>query len=88
MFVYVLESLRTGRYYVGSTSDLAKRLGEHNTPESNPSRWTRNRGPWKLVFSKEFSSATEAFRAEKFVKRMKSRAYIEKLVSGERTLDR
>jgi putative endonuclease len=88
MFVYVLESLSTGRYYVGSTSDLAHRLEEHNTPELNPCRWTRSRGPWKLVFSKEFNSATEALRAEKFVKRMKSRAYIEKLVAGKRTLDR
>ncbi|HKM89393.1 MAG TPA: GIY-YIG nuclease family protein [Candidatus Acidoferrales bacterium] len=88
MFVYVLESLSTGRYYVGSTSDLMHRLEEHNAPETNPSRWTRSRGPWKLVFSKEFGSAAESLRAERFVKRMKSRAYIEKLVAGERSLDR
>jgi len=88
MFVYILESLSTGRYYVGSTTDLAHRLEEHNAPESNPSRWTRSRGPWRLLFSKEFSTSTEALCAEKFIKRMKSRGYIEKLVTGERTLDR
>lgn len=88
MFVYILESLSTRRYYVGSTSDLENRLEEHNAPERNPSRWTRSRGPWKLVFSKEFGSTADALRAEKFIKRMKSRAYIEKLMTGERSLDR
>jgi len=40
-----------------------------------------------LVFSKEFSTAAEALRAEKGIKRMKSRDYIEKVVNGERSLE-
>src|SRR3972149_9538418 len=87
MFVYILRSQRTGRYYVGSTQDLSRRLAEHNQPEENPSRWTRGGAPWKLVFSEDFLRATQAVRAEKFIKRMKSRDFIEKLVRGERTLE-
>jgi putative endonuclease len=86
MYLYILQSLSNGRYYVGSTSHLKHRLLEHNTPDKNPSRWTRSRGPWKLVYSKQFPSATEALRAEEFIKQMKSRSYIEKLLTGERDL--
>ena len=34
----------------------------------------------------EFSTVRQALRAEKFIKRMKSKSFIEKLVSGERRL--
>ena len=85
-YVYVLKSRRTNRYYVGSTQDLEKRLTEHNDSTSNPSRWTRGGGPWVLVFSVEFATVEDALRAETFIKRMKSRAFIEKLISGERDI--
>ncbi len=84
-FVYILQSLGTGRYYVGVTRELAQRLAQHRDPANNPSRWTRGGGPWKLVFSRE-PTIRQALRAEKFIKRMKSKSFIEKLVSGERKL--
>src|SRR5713101_3826506 len=83
-FVYILQSLGTGRYYVGVTRELAQRLAQHRDPANNPCRWTRGGGPWKRVFSMEFSTIRQALRAEKFIKRMKSKSFIEKLVSGER----
>jgi len=87
VFVYILRSLRTGRYYVGSTEDLSFRLDEHNRPEKNRSRWTRGRGPWELVYQRRFSTIRNARRAERFVKGMKSRDFIDKLISGEYNLD-
>jgi putative endonuclease len=86
MFVYILQSATTGRYYTGSARDLPVRFHQHSQPAENPSRWTRSGGPWELVFSKEFSSVSAAIRAEKFIKRMKSRAFVEKLIRGERNL--
>jgi putative endonuclease len=82
MFLYILQSKRTGRHYVGVSDHLERRIEQHNNPRDNPSRWTRGGGPWKLVFVQEFSSAVEALRAEKYVKRMKSRAFIEKIIRG------
>ncbi|MEI6479299.1 MAG: GIY-YIG nuclease family protein [bacterium] len=29
-FVYILKSLKDGRYYIGSTSDIEKRVERHN----------------------------------------------------------
>jgi putative endonuclease len=82
MFPYFLQSERTGHYYVGASDDLDRRLEQRKNPQSNPSRWTRGGGPWRLVFAQEFSSSKEALQAEKFVKRMKSRAFVEKIASG------
>ena len=47
-YVYILQSESSGRYYVGQTKDLAKRVAYHN---ANYSLALKNRGPWKLVYS-------------------------------------
>jgi predicted GIY-YIG superfamily endonuclease len=52
-FLYILESLTTGRFYVGSTSDLDRRMEEHARGHS-PS--TRGRGPWKLAYRESFQA--------------------------------
>ena len=82
MTLYILRSEGTGRFYVGASEDPAIRLLQHNSILPNPSRWTRGRGPWRIVYTCEFDSKTRALQAEKFVKRMKSRAFIDKLIRG------
>jgi putative endonuclease len=46
--VYILQSETTGRFYVGQTKDLQRRVAYHN---ANFSLSLRNRGPWKLLYS-------------------------------------
>jgi predicted GIY-YIG superfamily endonuclease len=38
MYLYILPSQSTGRYYIGVTEEVVLRLAQHNDPESNPSR--------------------------------------------------
>ncbi|OFZ55989.1 MAG: hypothetical protein A3D92_25055 [Bacteroidetes bacterium RIFCSPHIGHO2_02_FULL_44_7] len=64
-YVYVIKSSKSGKQYVGSTRDLDKRLKEHN---SGKSYWTRNKGPWELVYCEDKLTASEAERREKFFK--------------------
>jgi len=65
-YVYVLESLRNGRRYVGSTSRAPEiRLREHN---NGSNRWTRQNRPFKLVYCEECESKVEANRRERFLK--------------------
>jgi putative endonuclease len=45
--VYILQSQRSGRYYVGETSNVGKRLHYHR---SGRTKAGRNRGPWHLVY--------------------------------------
>jgi putative endonuclease len=75
---YVLRSASSGKYYVGHTENLSQRILEHN---SNRAPSTKNRGPWELVHSEEFSTRSEASRRERQIKGMKSRAWIEQLAS-------
>ena len=53
-------------FYTGHTSDLSKRLAEHN--EGTYCGYTKSRRPVKLVFSCEFQTRDEAFHAERQVK--------------------
>ena len=76
---YILQSEKDGSYYLGQTANLEDRLKRHNQGRS---RYTRNRGPWKLVYQEEFSSRSEAVRREQQCKKRHSKEFIEKLING------
>jgi putative endonuclease len=78
---YILQSRSTGRYYVGHTENLQKRVFEHN---NNRTDSIRNRGHWDLVYSEEFATRSEASQRERQMKRMKSHAWLERLVRASR----
>ena len=78
-YVYVLESLKDGRYYIGVTKDLDRRLREHN---SGYSKSTSPRRPFRLVHSEEFGDIKEAYSRERFFKSRKSKRIIEMMVKG------
>ena len=77
-FVYILRSVSTGQFYIGSTGDVAARVARHN---SGGSTFTRRKGPWELVWSQAFHTRGEAVKEESRLKRRKDRAYIERLIS-------
>ncbi|MEI7621252.1 MAG: GIY-YIG nuclease family protein [Candidatus Moraniibacteriota bacterium] len=69
-FTYVLENANAKRY-TGSTNNLEERLFFHNdtTPEKAKfHRTTYKKGPWIIVFKKEFSTHLKALEFEKFLK--------------------
>ena len=74
-YTYIIESIKTGRWYYGYTSDLSRRLEGHNKG-LNVS--TRNRGPWKLIFIREFESTTEAIAFEQVLKRYRNKEFLKK----------
>ncbi len=75
--VYILQSEASGEYYVGSTSSLEKRIAYHN---GGLSKYTRGKGPWRLVCCESFDAKSEALKREIYIKRMKSRMYVKKLI--------
>ena len=79
-FVYVLRSEATGHHYVGYTSDLAQRLGQHN---NGITKSTKNRGPWVLVHQEGFMTKAEAMRRERFLKTGQGREELKRLLSAE-----
>ena len=78
-FLYILYSEKLDRYYVGSTEDISKRLERHNSAKVSATKYGL---PWVVKYSENFASRTQAVNRELYIKRMKSRKYIESLVRG------
>ena len=79
-YLYILYSKRIDRYYSGETGDVGRRLRKHNDGHSVA---TKKGVPWELKKVIEFETKTEAIKAEKWLKKMKSRRVIEKVIRGE-----
>jgi hypothetical protein len=59
---YILEC-SDGSYYLGSTWDLERRVGEHNLGLG--AEYTKRRGPVRLVWAAEFNRIDEAYAVER-----------------------
>jgi len=80
-YVYILQSKTTGRYYVGHSADVSRRLSEHNRGHTTS---LRGRGPWEVILTEEFPTRSAAAAREREIKRMKSRQWVEQLVRASR----
>jgi putative endonuclease len=69
-FMYIPRSDKTGRLYTGHTSDLSRRLAEHN---SGMTTSTRHGTPWQLLYFETFSFRTQAMERERYLKTGKGR---------------
>ena len=64
-YVYILQSLKTKKFYVGYTSDLQKRFKEHNSGKSLATKPFR---PYKLIFYETFLNRIDAKNREEYLK--------------------
>ena len=77
--VYIIKSESSNKIYIGQASDIDKRLKQHNDPNNNYSKYTKqNKGPWKLIYKEEVASRSEALKRERFLKSGKGREFIKK----------
>jgi len=84
-WVYILEN-PSGGFYIGQTSNLQKRVSEHNTSVVR-SKYTAKHGPWRLVWSECFSSRSRAMLLERQIKKMKSAEWIRKVLLNRKSVD-
>jgi putative endonuclease len=68
-YVYLIKSKKSEGYYLGCTSDLRRRLVEHNAGKSF---YTKDKGPWEVRYYEAFHSKGDAFNREKQLKKNKS----------------
>ncbi|PYI65305.1 MAG: hypothetical protein DMF07_05305 [Verrucomicrobia bacterium] len=65
--VYVIQN-REGKFYIGLTDDVGRRINQHNM---GGSRWTRGKGPWTLVWQSAEMNLSSARKLELLLKRQK-----------------
>ena len=76
--IYMVECA-DGTYYTGWTNHLENRLAAHNA--GTGARYTRGRGPVRLVYKEECENKQSAQRREWAIKKL-TRAQKEQLVSS------
>ena len=61
--LYILQCA-DGTYYTGITTDLARRIDEHNGCSGRGAKYTVNRRPVALVYEEHFPSRSDALKEE------------------------
>jgi putative endonuclease len=73
--IYILKSLKDGGYYIGFTSNIEKRLQQH---QSGKVRSTRHRRPLILHYNEDFAKKTDAIKREHFLKSLSGFIWLKK----------
>ncbi|RLQ82848.1 GIY-YIG nuclease family protein [Planomicrobium sp. Y74] len=79
-YFYVLECADNS-YYAGYTNDLQKRLETHNAGKG--AKYTRARGPVKVIHFEEFETKPEAMKAEYAFKQLTKAKKIRYIAEGK-----
>lgn len=74
-YVYILQSLKDGKFYIGSTNNLRKRIRKHNLAKSFA---TKPRMPFKLIYYEAYPCPKDAHARERFFKTGWGRQYLRK----------
>lgn len=77
--IYILRSEIDKSYYIGSTKNIESRIIRHN---KGYSRYTKTKRPWILVYNEEYKTLSEAKAKEYYLKSLKSKVSIEKLINN------
>jgi|TARA_B100000315_G_C14536251_1_gene568605 putative endonuclease len=72
-YIYILQSEKDKRFYTGYTSDLKKRITEHNSKKVGS---TKDRQPLKLLYYEACLNQQDATHREKYLKTAWGKRYI------------
>lgn len=72
-YVYVLQSVRSNRWYTGTTGDLRKRFLEHNNGKSTHTKTYR---PYQLIYYEACLNKDDASAREIYLKSGAGKRYL------------
>jgi putative endonuclease len=79
-YLYIIYSKKIDQYYTGETKAVSQTMEKHNRGHSAA---TKKGVPWELKKVVGFETKSEAIKAEKWLKRMKSRTVTEQIIDGQ-----
>jgi len=80
-FIYAIRSSKDGRIYVGMTTNVEKRLSQHNAGKT---RSTKPFLPWQLFYYEEVPTRESARSREKYLKGGSGKEYLKSKVPFEK----
>ncbi|MDB4291934.1 GIY-YIG nuclease family protein [Maribacter sp.] len=85
-YLYIIYNQTIDRYYIGESPDVINRLGQHNSHYFKKG-YTKAAQDWKIVLSKKCENKEDAQYLERFMKRMKSKKFIQKIIQDQKILN-
>jgi len=82
-YVYILNSLKNGMIYVGSTGDLKKRFDQHNRGENQS---TKSFLPREMEATIAVKSEKQARKLEMYLKKGSGKAFLKKRILTDKAL--
>ena len=79
-YVYVLRSIRDGRFYTGYAIDLERRIAQHNAGNVFS---TKHRRPFELMYYEACRYKEDALRRERYLKTTYGKRYIKNRIKGD-----
>ena len=79
-FVYLLENQNEKSWYIGYTTDLKRRLQEHQSGQGG--KTTKARSDWKLIYFECYLEQKDALGRERFLKGGSGRKYLKKQLAN------
>jgi putative endonuclease len=76
--VYILESQKNKRYYVGSTDDIERRVSQHNNGKVVS---TKNTRPWVVKVFIKCATLSEARSSEYRLKKYKRKDILDRVIN-------
>jgi putative endonuclease len=74
-YVYILQSIKDNKFYIGYSADLKKRVGEHSKGEVAS---TKGRRPMILIYYEAYRAEKDARVREIFLKTGQGREFMRK----------
>ena len=78
--VYIIKHDPSGKFYIGQTEDIDKRLKEHNEGKSGFTG--KLGGSWTIVYKEYLPNRSDAIKRELFLKKQRNRSFYLHLIQG------
>jgi len=88
IFCYIIYSKTLDRFYIGYTVDFNERLRQHNSGYYGSGIYTFKVKDWEEYLLIPCETINEAVYIERYIKRMRSRRYIENLKRYPEIIDK
>jgi len=85
-YLYIIYSSSLDKFYTGETTDIQERLHKHNQ-HTYQKAFTKAADDWEVKLQKRCQNKDDALYLEQFIKRMKSKKFILKIIQKPEILD-